>query len=237
MGQLWGGVVDATNWKRTTKYLVIPVAVLCGAVAAAFAGILNWTLALGDVLNTLFVAVLVSLTWFYADETASLRRSAAEELRFVAQANEMKRARIVFRPIPAEPPGYRPQARIDPPIDPLSLGVELVNAGGTAARDIRLSILFYQANLSTTSASGTSNDSDREDLVAPRLPVLLPGETRTFSAPFHWRSLSYMSADLVARISGEYQDGVERVVVDDIVEISTYMRAAAKTRMMDYGLT
>jgi len=202
--------------RRTAKYFVFPSVVLLVAAVLWATGRLTWTLTAGEVLNVLFVAVFVSVTWFYADETAAMRRTAADELRLLSHAQEMSRASV------------------DPPIDTLTLGVEVVNAGRTAARDIRLSMLFYQEGLSYTSHGKTTYQSDGEGIAAPILPVLLPGEIRCFNAPWHWKDAHYMSARLAVRITGQYEDGITCVDVNETVDISGYMKAAARIRMMEF---
>lgn len=219
------------GWART-KYLLFPVAVVGGGILLHASGLVRGEVSVGEILDTFFVAVFVAVTWFYADETALMRKNAARETLLLEQAREMSRARLAFRPIPAQPPVHASVISSLPDIDAATMGVELVNAGGTAAFNVRLEILFYQAGLSYTSNGVETRDSDRNPSKCPVLPALLPGESRTFSVPMHWRGLHYSSSRLTAHIVGEYQDGVGTVPVDETVDISKYMEQAARTRML-----
>lgn len=211
------------------KYGALPAIVVVAAVALSAAGKLSWALSAADILNAFFVAVFISVTWFYADETAMMRRTGSEELRLLQQSTSAALARLVFRPMPAQPQVHRSSRSVDARIDASEIGLEIVNAGTRAATDVQLAVLFFQSRLEV----GGVPDSEREPLSIPVIVALLPGETRTLRSPHHWANLNYSSSSFAARIRGSYWNGSESVLVDEVIDISAHLSQAVRVRMVE----
>lgn len=81
------------------KYSMLPVLVLLVAGVFWAADLIEGGLSIGEILNLVFVAVLVSITWFYVDETAMLRANAVQQLQLLGEAHQLKRARLAFGPV------------------------------------------------------------------------------------------------------------------------------------------